>query len=128
MTRSLCLLSPLTYFSNFSLHQQQPLVCFLYLWVCFCFVSSYVLLFRFQWNPKYLLFYIWFLFLHIIPSAAAAKSLQSCPTLCDPRDGSPPGSPVPGILQAKHWSGLPFPSPTHESEKWKWSCSVMSDS
>ena len=33
-------------------------------------------------------------------SAAAAKSLQSCPTLCDPTDGSPPGSPVPGILQA----------------------------
>ena len=31
---------------------------------------------------------------------AAAKSLQSCPTLCDPRNGSPPGSPVPGILQA----------------------------
>ena len=34
-------------------------------------------------------------------AAAAAKSLQSCPTLCDPIDGSPPGSPVPGILQAK---------------------------
>ena len=34
-------------------------------------------------------------------SAAAAKSLQSCPTLCDPRDGSPPGSPIPGILQAR---------------------------
>ena len=34
------------------------------------------------------------------PAAAAAKSLQSCPTLCDPVDGSPPGSPVPGILQA----------------------------
>ena len=34
-------------------------------------------------------------------SATAAKSLQSCPTLCDPRDGSPPGSPVPGILQAR---------------------------
>ena len=33
-------------------------------------------------------------------AAAAAKSLQSCPTLCDPIDGSPPGSPVPGILQA----------------------------
>ena len=32
------------------------------------------------------------------PAAAAAKSLQSCPTLCDPIDGSPPGSPVPGIL------------------------------
>ena len=43
---------------------------------------------------------------------AAAKSLQSCPTLRDPIDGSPPGSPIPGIL-----SGLPFPSPMHESEK-----------
>ena len=37
----------------------------------------------------------------VIKSAAAAKSLQSCPTLCDPIDGSPPGSPVPGILQAR---------------------------
>ena len=34
-------------------------------------------------------------------AAAAAKSLQSCPTLCDPRDGSPSGSPIPGILQAR---------------------------
>ena len=48
-------------------------------------------------------------------ATATAKSLQSCPTLCDPIDGSPPGSPVPGILQA--WVGLPFPSPMHESEK-----------
>ena len=38
---------------------------------------------------------------HMLYAAAAAKSLQSCPTLCDPRDGSPPGSPVPGILQAR---------------------------
>jgi len=37
----------------------------------------------------------------IATAAAAAKSLQSCPTLCDPIDGSPPGSPVPGILQAR---------------------------
>ena len=36
--------------------------------------------------------------IHILAAAAAAKSLQSCPTLCDPIDGSPPGSPVPGIL------------------------------
>jgi len=50
-------------------------------------------------------------------SAAAAKSLQSCPTLRDPIDGSPPGSPVPGILRQEHWSGLPFPSPVHGSEK-----------
>ena len=44
-------------------------------------------------------------------AAAAAKSLQSCLTLCDPIDGSPPGSPVPGILQARTLGGLPFPSP-----------------
>ena len=48
---------------------------------------------------------------------AAAKLLQSCLTLCDPIDGNPPGSPVPGILQVRTWSGLPFPSPMHESEK-----------
>ena len=54
---------------------------------------------------------------------AAAKSLQSCPTLCDPIDGSPPGSPVPGILQARTLEWVAFPSPMHESEKWKWSCS-----
>ena len=48
-------------------------------------------------------------------AAVAAKSLQSCLTLCDPIDGSPPGSSAPGFLQA-HWSGLPFPSPMHESE------------
>jgi len=39
-------------------------------------------------------------------TAAAAKSLQSCPTLCDPIDGSPPGSPVPGILQARILEGV----------------------
>ena len=41
---------------------------------------------------------------------AAAESLQSCPTLCDPRDGSPPGSPVPGILQARtlEWGAISF--------------------
>ena len=52
----------------------------------------------------------------IIFSAAAAKSLQSCPTLCDPIDGSPPGSPVPGILQARtlEWVAISF------SNAWKW--------
>ena len=48
-------------------------------------------------------------------AAAAAKSLQSCPTLCDPIDGSPPGSL--GFSRQEHWSGLPFPSPMHENEK-----------
>ena len=43
-------------------------------------------------------------------AAAAAKSLQSCPTLCDPPDGSPPGFPVPGILQARtlEWVAISF--------------------
>ena len=51
---------------------------------------------------------------------AAAKSLQSCPTLCDPTDGSPPGSPVPGILQARtlEWVAISF------SNAWKWKVKV----
>ena len=45
-----------------------------------------------------------------LAAAAAAKSLQSCPTLCDPIDGSPPGSPVPGILHARtlEWVAISF--------------------
>ena len=55
-------------------------------------------------------------------AAAAAKSLQSCPTLCDPRDGSPLGSPVPGILQARtlEWVAISF------SSAWKWKVKVKS--
>ena len=60
-------------------------------------------------------------------AGAAAKSFQSCPTLCDPIDNSPPGSPSLRFSRQEHWSGLPFPSPKHESENWKWSCSVVSD-
>ena len=47
---------------------------------------------------------------NVLKTAAAAKSLQSCPTLCDPIDGSPPGSPVPGILQARtlEWVAIFF--------------------
>ena len=53
-------------------------------------------------------------------AAAAAKSLQSCPTLCDPIDRSPPGSPVPGILQARtlEWVAISF------SHAWKWKVKV----
>jgi len=58
----------------------------------------------------------------------AAKSLQSCPTLCDPIDGSHQASLSLGFSRQEHWSGLPFPSPVHESEKCKWHHSVMSDS
>ena len=54
--------------------------------------------------------------------AAAAKSLQSWPTLCNPIDGSPPGSPVPGILQARtlEWVAISF------SNAWKWKVKVNS--
>ena len=45
-----------------------------------------------------------------VAAAAAAKSLESCPILCDPIDGSPPGSPIPGILQARtlEWVAISF--------------------
>ena len=58
------------------------------------------------------------------PAAAAAASLQPCPTLCDPIDASLQGSAVPGILQARtlEWVAISF------SNAWKWSLSVMSDS
>ena len=61
-------------------------------------------------------------------AAASAKSLQFCLTLCDPIESSPPVSPAMAFSRQEHWNGLPFPSPVHESEKWKWSHSVMSDS
>ena len=59
-------------------------------------------------------------------SAAAAKSLQSCPTLCDPIDGSPPGSPVPGILQARtlEWVAISFSKSGSEVAQ---SCPTLSD-
>ena len=61
-----------------------------------------------QWNPD--------------AAAATAKSLQSCLTLCDPIDSSPPGSPVPGILQANtlEWDAISF------SNAWKWKVKVKS--
>ena len=50
-------------------------------------------------------------------AAAAAKSLQPCPTLCDPIDSSPPDSLSLGFCRQEHWSVLPFPSPMHENKK-----------
>ena len=60
--------------------------------------------------------------LSLMPAAAAAKSLQSCPTLCDPIDSSPPGSAVPGILHARtlEWVAISF------SNAWKWKVKVKS--
>ena len=57
---------------------------------------------------------------YLFSRATAARSLQLCPTLCDPRDGSPPGSSVPGILQARtlEWVAISF------SNAWKWKVKV----
>ena len=61
---------------------------------------------------------IWNSMLSNVKQLAAAKSLQSCPTLCNPRDGSPPGSPVPGTLQAKtlEWVAISF-SKNHQMDQ-----------
>ena len=66
------------------------------------------------WKSDFMLDYLY--------AAAAAKSLQSCPTLCDPIDGSPLGSSVPGILQARtlEWVAIAF------SNAWKWKVKVKS--
>ena len=68
------------------------------------------------------LYLLTFCKLYILYSAAAAKWLQSCLTLCDPIDGSPLGSPIPGILQARtlKWVAISF------SNAWKWKVKVKS--
>ena len=75
--------------------------------------------------------FLWFLNLKTTlctAAAATAKSPQSCLTLCDPIDGNPSGSPVPGILQARtlEWVAISFSSAW--KGKWKWSHLVVSDS
>ena len=64
------------------------------------YMHTHTLLVLNQYYP-----YFKVLFTFITLTAAAAKLLQSCPTLCDPIDGSPPGSPIPGILQARVLEG-----------------------
>ena len=64
----------------------------------------------------------WNLYVNICYAAAAAKSLQSCPTLCDPIDGSPPGPAVPGILQARTLEWVAISS----SNAWKWKVKMKS--
>ena len=74
--------------------------------------------------PKYWSFSIspFKVLMHAAAAAAAAKSLQACPTLYDPRDCSPPGSPIPGILQARtlEWVAISF------SNAWKWKVKMKS--
>ena len=85
-----------TRLSDFHFHCHQILICHIYANILFLIKK----IFRFT----------------------AAKSLQLCPTLCDPTDGSPPGSPVPGILQARtlEWVAISF------SNAWKWKVKVKS--
>ena len=63
-------------------------------------------------------------------TTTTTKSLQSCPTLCDPRDGSPPGSPVPGILQARtlEWVAISFSMKVKSESEVAQSCPTPSDS
>ena len=66
--------------------------------------------------PRDLPYILWHILIYYYTAAAAAaKSLQSCSTLCDPRDGSPPGSPIPGILQAwtLEWVAISFSNKSH---------------
>ena len=101
-------------------HKYRPLFC------CFFFSPYYEILpsraFRYVCGQIYQFLLVWFLDILRKTAAAAAKSLQSCPTPCDPRDGSPPGSPVPGILQARtlEWVAISF------SNAWKWKVKVTS--
>ena len=105
--------------------------------LCFCFFSYILKTLRLPISEGLLkgLNKTWYLIKHLsegllpikgsefgIKTAAAAKSLQSCPTLCDPIDGSPPGSSVPGILQARilGWVAISF------SNAWKWKVKVKS--
>ena len=76
----------------------------------------------FQYFPQFIMIHTVKGFCIVNKAAATAKSLQSCLTLCDPIDGSPPGSTVPGILQARmlEWSAISF------SNAWKWKVKVKS--
>ena len=69
------------------------------------------------------------MFFFLIFSAAADKSLQSCPTLCDPIDGSPSRSPIPGILQARilEWVAISFSIKVKNESEIAQSCLTLSD-
>ena len=100
----------------------QSLIIYRAIYLINCFMSSH----HFHWTLSHILGhtrnnvkqakYKWY------SAAAAAKSLQSCPTLCDPIDSSPQDSPIPGILQVRtlEWGAISF------SNAWKWKGKVKS--
>ena len=90
-------------------------------------LTSFTWVYVFKVHPCYgihvhLFLRLDYILLYGYAAAAAAKSLQSCPTLCDPIDGSPPGSPVPGILQARILEWVAISS----SNAWNWKVKVKS--
>ena len=114
-------LSTLSHASNLDWRSVSHMV--IYMFQCYSFKSSHPRLL--PQNPKgcsLQLCLFCCLAYRVIVAAAAAKSLQSCPTLCEPVDGSPPGSPVPGILQARtlEWVAISY------SNAWKWKVKVKS--
>ena len=84
-------------------------------------MCEYCIIFCLFFNDRVLLY---FYLVFNLRAAAAAKSLQSCPTLRNPIDGSPPGSPVPGILQARtlEWVAISFSN----AGKWKVKVKLLS--
>ena len=122
------MLSKCQYFSSFFFTKYHTLYYLVYL-----FQLTWLFLhavwrpwFAYHWSYKYWMslhfpFICALMFQSPSPSAAA-KSLQSCPTLCDPIDGSPPGSPVPGILQARTLESVAISF----SSAWKWKVKVKS--
>ena len=83
---------------------------------------TYLLIYFFYWRITALQNFVVFCQTSTIISHATVKSLQSCPTLCSPIDGNPPGSPIPGILQARtlEWVAISF------SNAWKWKVKMKS--
>ena len=93
-------------------------------WICFTLATIYtkfaLYYLSFYWRVIALQNFVFCQTSTLISHAAAAKSLQSCPTICDPIDCSPPGSAVPRILQAEvyiytFWTSHPSPAPSHPS-------------
>ena len=105
----------------------SPHLCPLLFNICTCFLTETVTVMGFtkgvRWTDlPFRKITLKSLVVREFSKAAAAKLLQSCPTLCDPIDGSPPGFPVPGILQARtlEWVAISF------SNAWKWKMKVKS--
>ena len=120
-------------FSSGSLLLAVDWICFFYLSPIPSFTEAFMLLSKFwihlviTFSNILLIFYsplepynIYSKLVNLFLKLTAAKSFQSCPTLCDPTDSSPPGSPVPGILQARtlEWVAISF------SNAWRWKVKV----